>query len=147
MWTDVRKAESGYSLVEVMVEIVVLTVAILPMVGMFEAALRAATTSGDYDRARACANQRLEQVKSLPYEAVKAGPTEGVCETSGFGYAVSTQFVDRDLQNVGDDRGLMKVTITVEWDDEGSYGVTGVVSEWCDPCPRRRFWANEGASR
>ena len=112
-----RKAESGYSLVEVMVEIVVLTVAILPMVGMFEAALRAATTSGDYDRARACANQRLEQVKSLPYEAVKAGPTEGVCETSGFGYAVSTQFVDRDLQNVGDDRSLMKVTITVEWDD------------------------------
>ncbi len=130
MWIDSRKSESGYSLVEVMVAIVVLTVAILPMVGMFEAALRAATTSGDYDRARACANQRLEQAKSLPYEVVKTLPTGGVCETSGFGYAVSTQFVDQELRDVGDDRGLMKVTVTVEWDDGSSYGVTGVVSEW-----------------
>ena len=130
MWTDVRKVESGYSLVEVMVAIVVLTFAILFMVGMFEAALRAATTSGDYDRAWACANQRLEQAKSLPYEVVKAGPTEGVCEPSGFGYAVGTQFVDQNLRNVGDDRGLMKVTVTVEWGDGNSYGVTGVVSEW-----------------
>lgn len=130
MWTDARKSESGYSLVEVMVALVVLTVAILPMVGMFEAALRAATTSGDYDRARACANQKLEQAKSLPYEVVKAGPAEGICEPSGFGYTVGTQFVDQDLRNVGDDRGLMKVTVTVEWDDGNFYGVTGVVSEW-----------------
>lgn len=122
--------ESGYSLVEVMVAIVVLTVAILPMVGMFEAALRAATASGDYDRARACANQRLEQARSLPYEAVKAGPREGVCEPSGFGYTVDTQFVDQDLKDVGEDRGLMKVTVTVEWGDGNSYGATRVVSEW-----------------
>lgn len=130
MWTDARKGESGYSLVEVMVAIVVLTVAILPMVGMFEAALRAATTSGDYDRARACANQRLEQARSLPYEAVKAGPMEGVCEPSGFGYAVGTEFVDQDLRDVGEDRGLMKVAVTVEWDSGNSYSVTGVISEW-----------------
>jgi hypothetical protein len=130
MWIDARKSESGYSLVEVMVATIVLTVAILPMVGMFEVALRAATTSGDYDRARACANQRLEQAKSLPYEVVKAGPAGGVCEPSGFGYAVSTQFVDQDLKDVGEDRGLMKVTVTVDWDDGNSYGVTGVVSEW-----------------
>jgi len=131
MWIDARESESGYSLVEVMVAMVVLTVAILPMVDMFEAGLRAATTSGDYDGARACAGQRLEQVKSLPYEAVKSLPAEGVCETSGFGYAVETRFVDTELQNVDDDRGMMKVTVTVEWGDGGgSYGVTGVVSEW-----------------
>ena len=130
MWIDARRSEPRYSLVEVVVAIVVLTVAVLPMVGVFEAALRAATTSGDYDRARACANQKLEQAKILPYEVVKAGPSGGVCEPSGFGYAVGTEFVDQDLQNVGDDRGLMKVTVTVEWGDGNSYGVTGVVSEW-----------------
>ncbi len=131
MWIDARKSESGYSLVEVMVAILVLTVAILPMVGMFEAGLRAATTGGDYDRARACAGQKLEQAKSLPYEAVKAWPSAGVCETSGLDYTVDKEFVDRDLRNVGEDGGLMRVTVTVEWDDGGnSYGVTGVVSEW-----------------
>ncbi len=44
MWTDARQGESGYSLVEVMVAIIILTVATLPIVGMFEAALRAAST-------------------------------------------------------------------------------------------------------
>lgn len=130
MWTDTLKRESGYSLVEVMVALVVLTVAILPMVGMFEAALRAATASGDYDRARMCANQRLEQAKSLPYRAVDAGPAEGVCQPSEFDYTVSTRFVDRDLREVGEDRGLMKVAVTVEWDGGNSYGTTGVISEW-----------------
>ena len=62
--------ESGYSLVEVMVAMVVLTVAILPMVGMFDAAIGAAKAGGDYDEARACAVQRLERAKSLPYETV-----------------------------------------------------------------------------
>ncbi|MDQ4127120.1 MAG: prepilin-type N-terminal cleavage/methylation domain-containing protein [Actinomycetota bacterium] len=131
MWIDARKSESGYSLVEVMVATVVLTVAILPMVGMFEAGLQAATAGGYYDRARTCAGQKLEQAKSLPYEAVKTWPSEGVCETSGLGYTVGTRFVERDLRNVSEDRGLMKVTITVKWEEGGnSYSVTGVVSEW-----------------
>jgi prepilin-type N-terminal cleavage/methylation domain-containing protein len=58
--------ESGYSLVEVLVAMVVLTVAIVPMVGMFDAAIRAANASGAYDEARSCAVQKLEQAKSPP---------------------------------------------------------------------------------
>ena len=130
MWTEGARAESGYSLVELMAAIVVLTVAILPMVGMFDAGLRAATTSGDYDRARACAGQRLEQARSLPYEVVAAGLPGGVCEPSGFDYAVRTEFVDHNLQDVDEDRGLAKVTVTVEWGEGGSYGLSGVISRW-----------------
>jgi prepilin-type N-terminal cleavage/methylation domain-containing protein len=130
MRTDVLRGESGFSLVEVMVAIVVLTFALIPMVGMFEAGLRAATTSGDYDRARPCANQRLEHAGSLPYEAVETWPSEGVCESSELEYTVGKQFVDQRLQDIGEDRGLMKVTVTVAWDDGGSYSATGVVSEW-----------------
>lgn len=129
MWADALRRESGFSLVEVMVAIVVLTVALIPMVGMFEAGLRAATTSGDYDRARACATQRLEQAKSLPYEAVRTGLQGGVCEPSGLVYTVVTRFVGQDLQNTGHDQGLMRVTVTVAWEG-GSYSATGVVSEW-----------------
>ena len=43
------------------------------MIGMFDAALGAVTASGDYDAARACAGQELEQIKSLPYEATGGG--------------------------------------------------------------------------
>ena len=49
---------------------VVLTVAVVPMMGMFDAAIGAADASADYDKARTCAAQKLEHLKSLPYEAV-----------------------------------------------------------------------------
>jgi prepilin-type N-terminal cleavage/methylation domain-containing protein len=125
-----RTGESGYSLVEVMVAIVVLTVAIIPMVGMFEAAIRAANTSGDYDEARACAVQKLEQVKSFPYETVEVGLPGGVCEPSGFGYTVDAQPIGTDLRDASGDEGLTRITVTVNWGGESSYSVAGVVSRW-----------------
>ena len=67
-----------------MVAMVVLTVAIIPMVGMFDAAIRATNASGDYDEARTCAVQKLEQVKSLPYEAV-----EEACQAASASLPVS----------------------------------------------------------
>jgi prepilin-type N-terminal cleavage/methylation domain-containing protein len=119
--------DSGYSIVEVMVAIVVLTIAIVPMVGMFDAAIRAADTSGEYDEARTCAVQKLEQVKSLPYETVEAG--DGVCEPSGLGYVIGTRHVGTDLGGTSGDEGLTMVTVTVD-SGGSSYSVSGVVSRW-----------------
>src|SRR3712207_6951320 len=68
--------ESGYSLVEVMASIVILTVAIIPMVGMFDMGLETATSGGQYDTARAFANKKLEQAKSLPYDSTSASVTD-----------------------------------------------------------------------
>lgn len=130
MLTSRAESESGYSLVEVLAAIFILTAAIIPMVGMFDAALRAVTTSGDYDAARACAGQKLEQAKSLPYETVSAGLPNGTCEPSGFSYEVDEEFVDTQLQSVEGDQGLTRVTVTVRWDGGDSYGTTGVVSRW-----------------
>ena len=121
--------ESGYSLVEVMVAIVVLTLAILPMVGMFDAAIRAANASGDYDEARTCAVQQLEQVKSLPYETVEDGLPGGVCEPSGFGYTIVAQPIGADLRDGAGGEGLSRITVTVNR-GENSYSATGVVSRW-----------------
>ena len=126
----VSAEESGYSLVEVTVAIVVLTVAVVPMVGMFEAAIMAANTSGDYDEARTCAVQKLEQVKSLPYETVERGLPGGVCEPSGFGYTIATQSVGTDLGDGSGEEGLSMITVTVSWGGGNSYGVSGVVSRW-----------------
>jgi prepilin-type N-terminal cleavage/methylation domain-containing protein len=122
--------ESGYSLVEVMVAIVVLTVAIIPMVDMFDAAIRATNASGDYDEARTCAVQKLEQVKSLPYENVEDGLRGGVCEPSGFGYTIVTQRIGTDLRDSSGDEGLSRITVTVDWGGGNSYSMAGVVSRW-----------------
>jgi prepilin-type N-terminal cleavage/methylation domain-containing protein len=122
--------ESGYSLVEVMVAMVVLTVAVVPMVGMFDAAIGAADASADYDKARTCAVQKLEHLKSLPYEAVEGGLQGGVCNPSGFGYTIAAQSIGTDLGDGPGGEGLTMITVTVDWNGENSYVVSGVVSRW-----------------
>jgi len=119
--------ESGYFLVEVMVAIVVLTIAILPMAGVFDAAIRAADASDEYDEARTYAIQALEQAKSLPYEAVEAGHV--VCKPAGLGYEKATRPIGTDLGGGSGDEGLTMVTVTVD-SGGSSYSVSGVVSRW-----------------
>jgi len=55
------KNEAGYSLVEVMVAIM-LSIAIIPMVSMFDAA--GGRLGRHYDQARTLANEKLEEVKA-----------------------------------------------------------------------------------
>ena len=64
--------EAGYSLVEVMVSIMILTIAILPMAGMFDMGLNSATSSSNYDKARTLANLKMEEAKSLPFDSTDA---------------------------------------------------------------------------
>ena len=52
-----------------MVSIIILALAILPMAGMFDMGLEAATAGSNYDKARALANLKLEEAKSLPFDA------------------------------------------------------------------------------
>lgn len=123
-------AASGYSLVEVLAAIVILTVAILPMVGMFDAALRATAVSGEYDAARSCANAALERARASPYEAVRAGLPDGACQTPGFAYSLDETFVDDSLRGVGEDGGLIRLTVVVRWEGGNSYEADGVISRW-----------------
>ena len=51
-----------------MVAIVVLTIAIIPMISMFDMSLKVATKGSDYDKARALANLKLEEAKSLTFD-------------------------------------------------------------------------------
>jgi len=63
------KEESGYSLVEVLASMVLLTIAIIPMLGMFDTGLRGITTSSNYEKVRALANLKMEEAKSLPFDS------------------------------------------------------------------------------
>jgi len=63
------KAESGYSLIEVLVSVVLLTIAIVPLVGVFDSALKSTTVSSNYDKARALSDLKMEQAKSLPFDS------------------------------------------------------------------------------
>lgn len=140
MWTDGRWAEeTGSSIVEVTVAMVVLTLAIVPMVGMLEAGFRAATSSGEYDAARALAGSELEAARALPYSrpggaadsAVEryAPPGPPDATENGFTVSMQTSFVDGELsRTTGSPTGQMRVEVLVEWEGDRSYSTTGYVS-------------------
>jgi hypothetical protein len=125
--------------VEVSVAMVILTLAVLPMVGMLEAGLRAATASGELDAARAIANERLEEARALPYNrpggasdsAVERYAPPGPPDATEGDLAVSvrTRFVDERLLGPANSSstGQMLVEVVVTWDDR-SYSTVGVVS-------------------
>src|SRR5215217_2586363 len=72
MHRKLLKRESGYTLVEVMVSIIVLTIAILPMAGMFDMGMTSASVGSNYDKARTLANLKMEEAKSLPFDSTDA---------------------------------------------------------------------------
>ena len=70
-----------------MVSIMILAIAILPMVSMFDMGINSVTASSNYDKARALANLKLEQAKSLPFSDVKNNfPVAGSTPNSTSGY-------------------------------------------------------------
>ena len=131
--------ESGYSLMEVIVAILLLSLAIIPMVGMFDAGLRAAVLGGNHDQARALANTRLEETKALPYEAlvvryrpVNEGGSAVTKDEGNFRSSVETTYVSLNSSGIVESDGartMVKVEVRVTWDGgEKSYETTGLVS-------------------
>jgi Tfp pilus assembly protein PilV len=129
--------EAGYSLVEVMAPIMILAIAIIPMVGMFDMGLNTATRGSNYDKARAFANQQLEQAKALSYDHVKNSfPTAsstpdpdfsatltvptGAGLPAGSTYTVTKRYVSTNaanpsFSNASSDQGLIRITVSVTW--------------------------------
>lgn len=134
------KDEGGYSLAEVMVAIMILAVAIIPMVSMFDAGLRASVLGSNYDLARALGNEKLEEVRALPYKR-PGGPPDSAVEkydpavppvpvTQGiFTYTVETGYVDAVLSNPLPEPPTpqMQVTVEVTWEGK-TYTTTGFVA-------------------
>lgn len=133
------KNESGYSLVEVVVAILLLSIAIIPMVAMFDSGLRAAVLGGNYDRARAIANEKLEETKTLSFSGALARYPEGgptACTPAPpAGSPITSCQVTTEFMSVGSDSmesspvptTLARVTVRVEWPG-GDYETTGLVS-------------------
>jgi prepilin-type N-terminal cleavage/methylation domain-containing protein len=139
------REESGYSLVEVMVSILILAIAIIPMVGMFDMGLNAATRSGDYDRARTLAGEKLEEIRALPYNkpgspsdsaVEKYPPGTPVADTQGkFTRTVTTRYfvenpTTQNLEEAANSpaQPMMRISVTVTWSAGNSYTTTGFVA-------------------
>src|SRR5215212_9721545 len=55
-----------------MVSIILLSIAIIPMAGMFDMGLRSSSVGSNYDKARTLGNLKMEEAKSLPFDSTDA---------------------------------------------------------------------------
>ena len=150
MLTERLKDESGYSMVEVIVAIMILAIAIIPMVGMFDTGLKASMVSSNYDQARMLANERLEKVRALPYNR-PGSPTDSAVEiyhpgspvsgttSNGFSYTVTTTFWKESGDTLVSDssdnsivKPMMQVVVQVTWSGGNSYKTTGFTAAGAD---------------
>jgi prepilin-type N-terminal cleavage/methylation domain-containing protein len=143
------REESGYSLVEVLVSIVIMALAIIPMVSMFDMGFYSTTEGSNYDRARMLANLKLEEAKNLPYVTVRdnfpepagtpttydgsgyyqsAWKTEPGADFANLEYRVEKQYMALpnpddamdDFEPSTTATGLIRVKVTVQWTDNNN---------------------------
>lgn len=153
------REELGYSLVEVMAATVIMILAIIPMISMFDMGFHSVSASSNYDKARTFANSQLEQAQNLDYAEVRdnfpvggstpdttngtftsadlAVPTS-VGLATGSTYTVAKQYIappspdppspSEDFSSSTTDQGLIRVTVTVQWQDN-EYSTFGLVAQ------------------
>ncbi len=123
-----------------MVAIMILAIAIIPMVSMFDAGLRAAVSGSNYDQARALANEKLEESKALSFSEVLARYPEGATTScnpaplagSPFTCQVTTEYMrigPSVIETASYETTLVQVTVTVDWASGGPYTATGLIAE------------------
>ena len=138
--------ETGYSLVEVMASIILLSFAILPMAGMFNMGIEGATAGSNYDKARTLANLKMEEAKNLDFadvennfpEAGNTTPYDSAWLTEAdypnFEYKVEKQYMQKPTEEIpgwdpsGTPTNLIRIEVTVKWVDGNEYRTFGLVT-------------------
>ncbi len=136
--------EAGYSLVEVIVSILLLSIAIIPMVAMFDMGLKTATRGSTYDKARAVANGSMENIKATPYNRSGTAALDSVVERyapgadhacpvsvpTGFTCAIRTRYANPTFTSFQDSPQTpqMEVVVRVGWQGEERIRTAAVVS-------------------
>lgn len=108
--------DAGYSLLEVMVALVVLSLGAMIVAGSMVTVLSATTRAGEQSRATALAVQKLESLKAEPATEVDAEPpqaidAEGTPDPDG-AYTRWVEVVDEDG---GASANTKEVTVVVEY--------------------------------
>jgi len=136
------KQQKGLSLIEIMVAITILTVAFVGMVQAFPFGLSISKEAADSTVASYLCQSKLEEVVSLGYDNITIGTIEARHRLSDdptnylyfYERETTTAYVDGDLNEVGSDQGMKKISSTVYYinaiyKNENSYNITTLISQ------------------
>ena len=114
----IRRNEVGFSLIEVLISLTILSVGLLAVAGMQITSIKGNFSSGNVTNATVLAQSKLEELKRLSYTGsnlVSGQHSEGAISGSIF-----SMFYD-----VADITSTMKaITVIVRWKDVGDHSIS-----------------------
>jgi prepilin-type N-terminal cleavage/methylation domain-containing protein len=109
----------GFSLIEVLIALVILSVSLLALAGLMVTTTRNNSFGGHLTEGVTFAQQRLEELRVAPYNTiVTQGPVTQTGVPSGINYAINWIVVPNA------DDSLRRVTMTVNWDDGTAHSIS-----------------------
>jgi len=114
-----RRAQNqrGFTLIEIMVAITLLSIGLLGMAGLTVGIMRGNALSSQVTTSTALAQDKMEDIKRVGYSGVAEGrSTEDYNDISG--YPLYQRVTEVDVESP--DPGMKTVTITVLWDSGAS---------------------------
>ena len=127
MFHILSSKNKGFTLIELIIAIFILSVGILGVLGMFPLGIQVAKSSEMATVATQLAQAKTEEIISQPYQEIFIGEViESPLPSPFNAYTRETKasYVDPllDLQEIGIDKGIKKIEVTVSW--ESPLGVT-----------------------
>jgi prepilin-type N-terminal cleavage/methylation domain-containing protein len=124
-----RKSVRGFTLIEVVIAIVIISVAIVPLVLSFGNILRVTVLPPILDTATFLAEKELERVTSARYSAVQdEGPTAYAGDFSEYQYEINVSAVPLTLANDAAMSQYKQVEIIVSHESVGSVSLKTIVT-------------------
>jgi type IV pilus assembly protein PilV len=114
-----KMKQKGFSLVEVLIALVILAVGLLGVTGMQITAIRGNHFSGNLTQATVLAQNKLEELKHLPYYDPKLSSGQPPQQIADSGVVYTVQYNVTALGNT-----MKNMTATVKWVDGGDRSVT-----------------------
>lgn len=113
----------GFTLIEVLVSIAIMTIGLITVVSIFPFSIRANKSAERQSLASSYARTKLEQLLTIAYDSVGTGTIEARARISNDpqnpAYTLERQtmvtLVDSNLNNSGTDVGLKKIQVTIFW--------------------------------
>jgi Tfp pilus assembly protein PilX len=124
-----RRGHSGFTLGEIMVALVLVTVALLGLIGVRLYASRASAASPDKQTASLLAISKMAEVeeklrRGMPFEDLSTdGEVDGVEGGTNFDPDVPERFSYQIKTEAPDIPNLVQVTVEVKWKDDGRGGI------------------------
>ena len=81
-----KRADAGFSLIEVIVSLTLLSVALMGLAGLTAAAARRATSVARVSTVAQILTQQVNRIGAVPYDSLPLGITCKSITTNGFGY-------------------------------------------------------------